>query len=510
MRRWAVFTWSFAFVLGPMLLWCFASPLGSVPDEPSHAIRAAAVVRGDFAPQPRDDFPVHARADVPRAIAFMHERICYAFKPDVPADCVPEFNGDPDEIVMTGTSAGRNHPLYYAIVGLPSLVLSGDAALYGMRALNAILCAAVLGIAAMQLSLLRFSRWAGIALFITITPMVLYLGGSINPNGLEVAAAVSLLSVLITTFRLPSPRLWLWGQAALVTLLTLLLTGTRNIALLWVLIIVTVALLLGDRAILRRLIHRPEFWICAVVSTLICALAIIWNLTLPAYAVQEFTSAGTSASEAFVSMLLRTFDFTDGYVGLFGWVDTPSPKFSVIVFSAVIAALTLSALSLADRKMRLVLSGLLVAMLLVPAVTQAVLAPQLGYIWQGRYMLALLACMLVVCGVALDDALGQGPLPRPLRNVIAISLVLLAVAQTWSFWSTLKRYVVGSSATVRDMVLAPAWQPPLGWIALTTLAAVAFAAVATAIYRYSLRVRQAALPVGMTAANAATTSSQTS
>lgn len=508
MNRWSVFTLSFTLALGPMLLWCLASPLGSVPDEPSHAIRAAAVVRGDFAPQPRDDLPTQARAEVPRAIAFMHERICYAFQPEVPASCVADFVGDPDQIVMTGTSAGTNHPLYYAIVGLPSLLLNGDAALYGMRALNAILCAAALAVAAVQLSLLRATRWTWIALFVAVTPMVLFLAGSINPNGLEVAASISLLSVLITTFRASFRKPGLWAQAALVTTSTLLLTSTRSITLLWVLIIVTVALLLGDRVILRRLLHRTAFWTCAAVSALICVAAVVWNLTLPAYAIQEFAGAGTSAREAFVTMLLRTFDFTDGYVGLFGWVDTPSPKFSVIVFSAAIVTLALSALALANRRTRFVIGGLIVVMLLVPAVTQAVLAPQLGYIWQGRYMLAMLACLLVVCGVALDDALGRHPLPRSLRNATAISLVLVAVAQTWSFWSTLKRYVVGSNGTIRDMLLSPAWQPPLGWFALTVLAAVAFAAAAAALYRCSVRVRQAALPMGMTSANAATTSSQ--
>src|SRR4051812_20391801 len=42
-RRWLTFLVAFVALLLPMVLWALASPIGSVPDEPSHAIRAAAV-----------------------------------------------------------------------------------------------------------------------------------------------------------------------------------------------------------------------------------------------------------------------------------------------------------------------------------------------------------------------------------------------------------------------------------------------------------------------------------
>ena len=50
--RWRTFGVAFLAIFLPMLLWALASPLMSVPDEPSHAIRAAAVVRGEVANGP--------------------------------------------------------------------------------------------------------------------------------------------------------------------------------------------------------------------------------------------------------------------------------------------------------------------------------------------------------------------------------------------------------------------------------------------------------------------------
>ena len=115
-------------------------------------------------------------AHVPAAIAHSHFRTCFAFEPNVSADCAVPFTGDPTEIVESGTSAGVNSPVYYAIVGLPSLFLTGDPALYGMRVVNAVLCAALLAVMIMQLRTLPSSRWAIVASTVAVTPMVLFLG----------------------------------------------------------------------------------------------------------------------------------------------------------------------------------------------------------------------------------------------------------------------------------------------------------------------------------------------
>ena len=141
--RWGVLASAFFLLLAPMLIWALASPLGSVPDEPSHAIRAAAVVRGEPVSQQWAEHPSLAIAEVPRYVAQLQDRTCFAFHPRLSAACVTLPAGDPNEIVLTGTSAGNNGPLFYAIVGLPTLFLSGDVALYAMRFVNAILTAAL-------------------------------------------------------------------------------------------------------------------------------------------------------------------------------------------------------------------------------------------------------------------------------------------------------------------------------------------------------------------------------
>ncbi|TDW30696.1 DUF2142 domain-containing protein [Cryobacterium psychrophilum] len=494
--RWKVFIVAFTAILMPMLLWTLASPLMSVPDEPSHAIRAAAVVRGEISSVPWSENTQLARADVPRYVAHAHELTCYAFDPTISAGCMRPVAGDPLKIVTTGHSAGTNSPAYYAIVGIPTLVLDGTPALYAMRGVNAVLTAATLALMIMQLTLLRRSRWALVATYIAVTPMVIYLGGAINPNGLEIAAAGALLVTLTATFRIPSSRAGLWERAGFVVVSAALLLSTRSIAMLWVLLIIAAAFALGDKTIVRQLLRKPAAWTAVGLSALFAAGTAYWYLHPAGLSPQQFQGAGTSPRVAFVEMLSRTLDFADGYVGLFGWVDTPSPSFSVIAWSFAIVATIAAALVLGTARGRLTVLALALLMIFIPAITQVVLISSTGYIWQGRYMLALLLCLLVACGIVIDDSDRLPVLPLALKRALMGMLVLLAFGHVFSLLTTLRRYVVSVTGGLREMLLEPQWQPPLSWQALTALMAVAVGAAVWLTYRRAATP----LPVGSLAA----------
>jgi hypothetical protein len=481
--RWMVFGLAFLALLAPMVLWAFASPLGSVPDEPSHAIRAAAVVRGEISTPAWTDNTSMVSAEVPAYVAHMHERTCYATRAEIPASCVVPVAGDPDALVTTGNSAGANSPLYYAIVGLPTLVLSGDAALYGMRLVNALLCAGLLALAFMQVSQLARSRWTLLTTAIAVTPMIVYLAGSINPNALEAASATALFVTLTAAFRAESSRRVLWERIAIAALSVVLLVNTRSIALLWVLVVLGAALALGRAEVIRPLLRRPAAWVLLALAGLASVAALLWYANPPDTAPQAFSGTGTNAVSAFIAMLVRTFDFSDGLVGIFGWLDTPAPAFTVIVWSAAIIVALVLALLWGAQRSRWVVIGLLAVLVLMPAVTQAILAPQFGFIWQGRYMLAVFACLLVACGIALDDA-NDAPLTSRLKAVVAITVGALAIGHLWSFVWALRRYVVGAGGSLGDMLANAPWQPPLGWIPLTVLMAVALGAGSVLVYRY--------------------------
>jgi len=468
-RRWLTFLIAFLAVLAPMSLWALASPIGSVPDEPSHAIRAAAVARGEFASIPWPENPGLAEATVPENIANAHALACFAFKSETTtADCQYPIRDRSEKLVTTGSSAGANSPLFYAIVGWPSLLVDGDAVFYAMRLAGAVVSALALAAMFMQLTLLPRWRWAVTGAVVGITPMVLYLGGSINPNGVEVAAAGGLFATLVAMTRGTARGRLLWEQAIIALVTAILLMSTRSISLLWVAIILGVAIFLGTRGRTFQLLRSPQGITLLIATAAIGLATVAWYLNPPALEGEPASSVGlVSYAFAAGSILLRSFDWVLGMIGLFGWVDTPAPSATVFAWSTALVAMLGVSVVWGRRRTTMASWALIVVCLLVPAAVTISVYAQYGYIWQGRYMLAMLICLLICAGLALDDASREAD--RLTTRLITGGFAALAIGHLFAFVFAMQRFAVGSAIDFGEFFFAPKWQPPLGWQTLAML-----------------------------------------
>ncbi len=469
-RRWRTFAFAFLVTLAPMLAWTLATPLSASPDEPAHAIRAAAVVRGNFVgEQPGQTWSM--TASVPRWVAHSVELPCMAFHAEISAACQPALRGDPNETVTTSTTAGVNNPTYYLVTGLPSLVMSGNAGLYAMRGVNAVLTAGLLAFAFMALRQLARNRWATLALSVSVTPMVLFLGGVLNPNGVEFAAGASLLATLIVVFSQPSPRILLWERGAIIFLSTCFLTSTRNISLLWLVLALILALLFSRRAIVRQLVSRTATWVTLGLSLTASGLALAWFSRSFGSTVGPPAQPGASALKTIQDMVLFTLDYNQAWVGLFGWMDRFVPLVSLAIWTTVIVAITIAATLFARQRARIAIVIVLLTIVLLPALSQAAVISTLGLVWQGRYTLALFFFLMIACGIALDASRVGSPRPalaKEWNRVIAAIVFLVGFGHVAAFVWVLARYVVGSN-DVWLMVVHPLWQPPLSWEGLTLI-----------------------------------------
>lgn len=461
-RRWLTFLLAFVTVLAPMGLWALASPIGSVPDEPSHAIRAAAVARGQIASIPWPENPSLTEATVPENIANAHQLVCFAFDGELTADCQEALRDRSEALVTTGTSAGLNSPAFYAIVGWPSLFVSGDAAFYAMRLAGALVCAFSLAVMIMQLTLLPRWRWAVVGAVVGVTPMVLYLGGSLNPNGLEVAAAGGLFATLLAMTRSRSAGLVLWEQAVLGLVTASLLMTTRSISLLWVLIIVVVAIFLGRRERVVRLLKSPPGLVLLIGSVAVGLATVAWYLQPPALAGTTPSSLGI-VSYLFAAgyTFIQSIDWVFGMIGFFGWVDTPAPSATIMAWVSALLLLLSASVVWGRRRTTVAVWALLTVCIVVPIITTLSVYAQYGYIWQGRYMLAMFLCLLVVAGLALDDA--GFVADRRMTRFVGGGFVLLALGHLFAFIMTLRRYAVGIDGDFGRFVFDPSWEPPIGW-----------------------------------------------
>jgi len=467
-------------VLGSLgTAWAFASPVMAVPDEPAHAIHAAAVVRGQVPGEPTGEGG-WTDVVVPEYVADSYEVRCFAFDPAVSGECQQDISTDDAPTEVT-TSAGSYDPLYYAVVGLPSLVLEGESSFYGMRIAGVLLCSAFLALSLVALDQLRRRFFAVAAFVLSATPMLFFLVAGINPNGLEVVSCVMLFSWLALLVErldegVPAHRV------AMVVVAAVTVANTRSIGLLWLLVVVVA--LLADRKVLPVLLRSVAFWVGTAVIGLGAAFSVLWVLSTASLSVTvPNPGVGTPFPQAFRLMLAATFDNFQGYVGLFGWLDTPVPQTVVSVWTSVILAAVVAGLVFGRAWSRRALAIVLVAFVLVPPLVQGSTAVDYGFIWQARYILALLCTVVVAAGIALDHAFPEAVRQVRVRRLVALVLGTLVVLQVYAFLWNLRRYVVGLPDGWSKMIVAPEWQPPGSWVLWAAIAAVVTAAGTVAAHR---------------------------
>lgn len=449
--------------------WTFATPIGAAPDEPAHLIRAASVATGQIAPF----LTSNSKVTVPQYVFDTQRVTCYALVADATPRCVTPDPKAPTTSATVYASSGRYDPLYYALVGWPSLLLHNSAGIYAMRLAADLLMTLFLGLSFALISQWRAPTLPTIGLAAATTPMVVFLGGVVNPNSLEITATLATFVGMLSILREPSSRL-LAGRAAIVFVSASVAANMRGLSLVWVALAILAPLVLSSRDQLRDLLRtRPIRWAIAGCAVFFAA-ALAWMAIANPLGVSdpgatgtlEPVGLGTSHLFGFLWTFFSTFYYGQQVVGVFGWLAVPAPAAVYFVWSLLVGGLALLA-GILLRGRALVLSGVLVAaLLLLPAIFQGIYVTNGGVVWQGRYILPVFACTVVGLGAVLSDRIALSPVLS--RRLLSVVLGAWAAAQFLAFATTIKRYAVGSSPQW-PAILHPAWSPPGGvlvWFAV--------------------------------------------
>lgn len=473
-------------------LWAVATPLMAYPDEPSHTVKAAAVARGQFAVQEGQSFGHGIHVQVPSYIANLSAQTCTAFKRDATAACAPAVPMDDNYLTIGVTSAGLYNPMYYWLVGLPSLFLTGAPAIIGMRIVSAVLSAAFLAAGLTALTKLRKPKWPVAAAIVAITPMVLFLSSGINPNSLEIAATMAAFSGLLVC--LESSKRLSQVKPAIVTVgaSVVVLANTRNVSLVWLLVAFVVAVSFFGLRTLGQLLRNRMVLVAVGLMAMGVGMGLLW-IVLMLFAPGSTAAApegiiniveGVKPHQAFLTMMDRTFDFVPQYIGVMGWLEVPAPQAVVQFWSMLLMLTLLVPFTARPRRNAAGFWIAVIALAIVPAVVQAGLIGSVGYIWQGRYSLPLFMIAVIAAGVAIrfrrfDTTPG-------FRSLAKVLLIFAAVAHIYTFVYVLRRYVVGLRDTSNWQVMFtnPDWQPPFGWLLLTLLYAALIYRGGSAAYSY--------------------------
>ena len=267
--RAALFLAPFAIFALLGVLWSLASPVFSVPDENAHATKAIAQVRGQVVGYTLPDVR-HIVVDLPPGYEYSQDTLCFATRPDVSAGCAPDFGG-PDAQPWFNTWVGAYNPVYYYLVGWPSLLFDGNASIYAMRIASSLVGAALLAWAFLAAASGGRSRWMPVGVAFAAAPMCMYLIGAVNPNGAELAAAVAVWAGvlrLLETFRDEPKRVWMSRSSlwAGVTVASIMLVTARALGPLWLVVIVALCFFASGWVPVRRLFTTGSsyWWLGAI------------------------------------------------------------------------------------------------------------------------------------------------------------------------------------------------------------------------------------------------------
>lgn len=413
--------------VGALLLqaaWILAVPPFRGIDEFDHAYRAAAVAQGEWIAHPAAG---DAMVMVPLHIIDAANPVCASMPYTGLEDCAAQtLLPDGRGAVVSG--AARYNPVFYWLIGTLADPFTGYTALYVMRIVTAILCAAFLGMAAAAAAISSRAGWALVGPLVAATPVAIYSGSIAAPNGVEIGAAMLVWCALLGMSRgdLTASRqrtlVWLSVIGALP------LVTVRALGPLWLaLLVLTVLMMVGGRQAINTCKRTPR--------TIMAASAIVLVGTLMA-------AAWTRSQNA---LQLRVGDGIDGdpvagavsqiplwifqSIAAFPTRNEQAPAVVYACSALVGLALVVSAFRYASNAQRMAIGLGIALTIAVPFWITVTTWHEYGAAWQGRYTLPYSMGVLLIAAHALDV---RGWRPRMLGFALLCGGVLLTIAQATS------------------------------------------------------------------------------
>jgi hypothetical protein len=478
-RPFAVFSAALAVLFLTMAVWSLATPLFAAPDEWAQVERAVALAHGELVGTTvKNDGNASTDISIPEfyTVGGLFTS-CYFFKESVPASCTGPATGT-STVVPAQTYVGRYPPLYYALVGWPSLLTVSSKGIYLMRLASSFVNSALLALAVMAVVRWSNNRLLLMGLLLATTPMAFFLGSVINPSGFEIAAAICFwCSSLVLALERPRepPR----GLVAIAALSGGTLLLARPLSPLWFLVILfLVALLAGVTRIRELVTARSVRWALGSLAVVGVA-AVTWIAEVHSL---DLLPIGRPLHGSFIHVVTITFGETGTWfrqmVGIFGPIDTPSPLVTYLIWYAAAGAVVLLALAAARGRQIVSLVLLATVVVLAPVLIADHEVYRLGLVWQGRYILPM-AVGIPIMAVVIIGCSDRVKLPE--GRMCTILCVLLGVADFAAIAGMMRRYTVGTSGPID--YLHGSWQPPFGALVLTVWALVATVFL-TAFVRY--------------------------
>jgi hypothetical protein len=393
---------AFAVTAGFLLLqigWLFAVPPVRGIDEFDHIYRAAAVVDGQWFAEPTQATRgTGTYLVVPGDIVEATRDECSAlpYTAEVECDGVPLAGA---RVVAGG--AGRYHPAYYAVVGLPTLAFDGIVAIYAMRVLSLILCASMLWLGLTALRHLEQRRWLPIGICVGITPVVAYSSIVIAPNGLEIMAALLLWLSFGALLRSPDLS---GALLARVALSGGLLVTLRSLGPLWCFMILVISMLSVPGSAQRTIaLLRSRIGSVTAVTVAGCTVAsLAWIFASRALEIGHATPTEDSPLFRVKTIAGKCVLWLLQSIAAFPRRGDAAHPVVYVCIGIVGLVVFVAAARASEGRARASLAAVALLSVLVPAAISWATFTQFVATWQGRYTLPFSIGFAVLAGLALS------------------------------------------------------------------------------------------------------------
>jgi hypothetical protein len=357
-----------------------------------------------------------------------------------------------------------------------------------MRLWGAALCGALFASALLSLRGARAPRLALSGLAFALTPMVVFVASFVNPSNIEIAGGVALWASGVVLVSKAGDGFVDGRVVARAAIGAGVLVLARPLGMLWLGAAGVVLLLTCTGPALRRLLRARVVQVWAGVVVLCIAFELAW-ITLYDSLGSKVPPGPSADGLSNVDVLELTLGTTSKsyreMIGTFGWVDTPAPALTVMLWTALLGTLVALGIGLGRRRQAVAITALLGLIIAVPAVLEFIEARRFGFGWQGRYTLPLAVGLPILSGFTLAEGPARILQRRRLAFVLGIAFV---VAHFLAFWQNLRRYTVGYDGALAFWRAAD-WSPPLP--SLFLLVAYALVLIALALWLWGGAARGA-------------------
>jgi Predicted membrane protein (DUF2142) len=437
--------------------WSFAVPYNAFPDEVQHVVRAAGVVQGQILQPPAIlNRATGAYQTVPAGLSPGGQTLSLGWRCDpdeLRAFCGPAPGAGGSRPVTVLTGAGRYNPVYYLLIGEPLEHWPDWLGVLAARLITAALASALLASA-----LLSCLQWPGAPLLaggfvVAATPKVLYQAGSINPSAIEITAGIGLAAALFPLLLGPAnPHAA--GLIRRAGIAGVILAMPKATGPLFVVVLLAVAFIPRPRVWRHR---AARWWLGGVAAS--CALSAAWTAIAHSGALGQYGDGNGSPAHNLAYTIFGALPGTlRGTVEGFPY----GADFSIVLIAWAMAlgALVMPALAVGTTAQRCRVTALLAVTLSMPLAFGALAANELGFTFQGRYLLPI-ACgvpLLAACAIADSGCLT----PAVQRSAVRLLTGCLLPLQMFCLIYQMDRYQNGLGVGIPFDPLLGSWHPYLG------------------------------------------------